>query len=63
MKTIYIVNVRMTGCNGNIINCIDKAYFDENKASEAASIMWNHRPKNDPNYLTWVKRPILLVEE
>ena len=63
MKTIYIVNVRMTGCNGNIINYIDKAYFDENKAVEAANVMWGHRPKNDPNYLTWVNGPILLDED
>ena len=63
MKTIYIVNVQLTGYNGDIINCIDKAYFDENKAFEAANDMWDHRPKNDPNYLTWVNGPILLDED
>ena len=55
MKTIYIVNVRMTGCNGNIINCINKAYFDENRAIDAANLMWIYRPKNDPNYLTKIE--------
>ena len=60
MKTIYIVNVQMTGCNGDIIRCIDMAYFDESKAFEVADAMWDHRPKNDPNYLTWVNGPILL---
>lgn len=63
MKTIYIVNVQMTGCNGDIIRCIDMAYFDESKAFEAADAMWDHRPKNDPNYLTWVNGPILLDED
>ena len=63
MKTIYIVNVQMTGCNGDIIRCIDMAYFDESKALEVADTMWDHRPKNDPNYLTWVNGPILLDED
>ena len=62
-KTIYIVNVQMTGCNGDIIRRIDMAYFDESKAFEVADDMWDHRPKNDPNYLTWVNGPILLDED
>lgn len=63
MKTIYIVNVRMTGCNGHIINCIDKAYFDEKKAFKALDEMLIHRPANDPNYMVWVNGPILLDED
>ena len=63
MKYIYVVNVRLTGCNGGIINSIDSAYFDKDKAIKVANEMWDHRPENDTNYVTYVTGPILLEED
>lgn len=64
MKYIYILNVRMTGCNGNIIKSIDSAYAYayEHDAFEAGEKKWNHRPKDDPNYMVWVYGPIVFYE-
>ena len=60
MKYIYILNVRMTGVNGNIIKSVDSAYEYEHDAFKVGEEMWNHRPKDDPNYMVWVNGPIPL---
>lgn len=62
MKRIYNVNIRMTGCNGGIINCIDRAYTDENKARSICDKHQNDHPE-DPNWWVYVTGPILLDEE
>ena len=62
MKTIYIVNVRMTGCNGNIIHVTDRAYTNSDKASELCNEM-NKRHQDDPNFMVYVTGPVPLIEE
>ena len=62
MKTIYIVNVRMTGVSGKLIYCTDRAYTDSDKASELCNQM-NEQHQDDPNFMAYVTGPIPLIEE
>ena len=57
MKTIYVVQVASTGCNGNIINWADSAFTDEQEAIKRRDRM-NRYMKNDPNYFAYVTGPI-----
>lgn len=59
MKTVYVIQGRSTGCNGNIIHWADSAYFDEKEANKQCNEM-NRSIKNDPNYLAYVVGPIPL---
>lgn len=57
MKTVYVVQVRSTGINGNIIRWADSCYIDEQEAINQCDVM-NRSIKNDPNYLAYVVGPI-----
>ena len=59
MKTIYVVMVRMTGCNGNIIHCVDSAYTNEENAQDVCNRMME-RNQNDSNFIAYVTGPITL---
>ena len=50
MKTIHVVIVQMTGCNGNIIHCVDSAYTNEEDAHDACNRMME-RNQNDSNFI------------
>ena len=62
MKTIYIVNVRMSGCNGSIIHVTDCAYTNSDKAIELCNEMTEPH-QNDPNFMAYVTGPVPLIEE
>ena len=49
MKYIYILNVRMTGCNGNIIKSVDSAYAYEHDAVKPYEKKKKKQTKDDPN--------------
>lgn len=57
MKMVYVVQVRSTGTNGNIIRWADSCYIDEQEAINQCDVM-NRSIKNDPNYLAYVVGPI-----
>ena len=59
MKTIYVVQVASTGCNGNIINWADSAFTDEQEAFNRRDEM-NRSMKNDPTFFAYVTGPIPL---
>ena len=59
MKTVYVIQGRSTGCNGDIIHWADSAYFNEKEAYDQCNEM-NRSAKNDPNYLVYVVGPIPL---
>ena len=56
MKTIHVVIVQMTGCNGNIIHCVDSAYTNEENAHDACNRMME-RNQNDSNFIAYVTGP------
>lgn len=63
MKTIYIVNVRMSDCNGSIIHVTACAYTNSDKASELCNEMNEQSCQDDPNFMAYVTGPVPLIEE
>ena len=61
MKGIYILNVRMTGANGGIIQFVESAFIDVELAIEQCYRM-DEVYKDDPNYMAYITGPILLNE-
>ena len=61
MKYIYLVNVQMTGCNGNILQYSDCAFFDEDAADRYVEERGRYYP-DDPNYIVYVNGPIPINE-
>lgn len=60
-KTVYIVNIRSTGCNGGIINATDSAFLFENAAAKRCEEL-SESIKDDPNGMVYVTGPIILEE-
>ena len=59
MKMVYVIQGHSTGINGNVINWVDSAYVDEQKAIDECNAM-NRSIKDDPNYLAYIVGPIPL---
>lgn len=60
-KTVYIVNIRTTGCNGGIINATDSAFIFKNAALKRQDEL-SESIKDDPNGLVYITGPIILEE-
>lgn len=60
-KTVYIVNIQTTGCNGGIICSADSAFIFEKTASKRCEEL-TESVKDDPNGLVYVTGPIILEE-
>lgn len=60
-KTVYIVNIRTTGCNGGIINATDSAFIFEKAASKRRDELEKYI-QDDPNGMVYVTGPIILDE-
>ena len=62
MKTIYIINVSATGCNGGIVHYISEAYTNIDDASRTLEKM-HHLNHGDPNFMAYITGPVPLIEE
>lgn len=61
-KTVYIVNIRSTGCNGGIINATDSAFIFEKAAIKRRDELSEYI-KDDPNGMVYITGPIILEED
>ena len=61
MKLVYIINVRMTGALGNVIQFVDEAYLNLETANKNYERM-TETYKDDPNFMAYITGPILLNE-
>ena len=61
MKSVYIINVQMTGGNGNVIHFVDEAYLNVETANKNYEQM-TETYKDDPNFMAYIMGPILLNE-
>lgn len=62
MRSIYIINFQMTGCNGNVIHCTQEAFLNLEKAKKGLESI-TETFKNDPNFMAYICGPILLNED
>lgn len=62
MRTVYILNVQMTGSNGGVIHFVDEVFLDADVAIEQQRKM-DETYKDDLNYMSYICGPVLLNEK
>ena len=62
MRSIYIINFQMTGCNGDVIHCIKDAFLNIEKAKKGLESI-TKLYKDDPNFMAYICGPIVLNED